>query len=140
MGSVVCNDILGNATAVRQSNYQEMIPDLKSQIEQWMDFEKQRLFIPPRRLNDERTTFTGFFGIWDLWHISGLNKGMDEDAVERIILKLFVQLDAVAENSEFPVRIVLPQTVDVALLPGYMRQSQIFRIPTSHKTSTVQCT
>jgi hypothetical protein len=122
-GAVVRNDILGKVTSAEQPHMLEIIPDLRSQVQQWIDFEKKKRLMPSEGFKDEWTLFTVYFGVWDLWHISEMSKDMAEDAIERAILELFAQLDIIAENSNFPVKVVLPLVVDITLLPRYLNRS-----------------
>jgi len=96
------------------------------QVQQWINFEKQKRLMPGRQGSNEWTVFTVMFGVWDLWQYAALEKARAVYAIERSIEELFHQLNTIAEHSDGPIRVVLPLLFDVTFLPRFqMRKGSL---------------
>ena len=119
VGSVVDSAIYAKATAGKRNETLALF-DFGAQVEQFLNFEKQKHLMPSRVLKkDEWTVFTIFFGIWDLLEYSALERADAVHAIDRSVQHLFQKLDYLAENVEGTPRIVIPQLVDVTYLPRF---------------------
>jgi hypothetical protein len=119
IGSVVDSDVYAKATAGKRNETLALF-DFGAQVQQFLDFEKQKRLMPSRVLkHDEWTIFTVFFGIWDLLEYSALDRADAVHAIDRSVEQMFHNLDFLAENIEGPPRIVLPQLVDLTYLPRF---------------------
>jgi hypothetical protein len=94
--------------------------DLRTQVEQFLKYEKEKYRIPQRfRPSDEWTIFAVFFGLWDLLEYSKLEVEFAMRAIDNSIAELFNQLDVLAAHSLTPIRVVLPQMIDITFLPRF---------------------
>lgn len=98
----------------------EPLADLKTQIQEWLDFEKKQ-YATDRVSQSERngTIFTMWFSLWDLWYISMMNISDAEIAITRTVDTLFAQLDMIADNWPAETKVIMPEAVDVTFLPGW---------------------
>ncbi|OCL06147.1 hypothetical protein AOQ84DRAFT_399180 [Glonium stellatum] len=117
-GALVDNDVYMNATSHNKTDTKPLA-DFKMQVQQWINFEKQKRLMPGRQGKDEWTVFTVMFGVWDLWQYAALEKARAVYAIEGSIEELFHQLNTIAENSDGPIRVVLPLLFDVTFLPRF---------------------
>lgn len=121
-GSVVDSDIFANATKQRGEETLVLF-DFKTQVQQFIAFEKQRAQIPGSlRKIDEWTVFTVFFGIWDLMEYSALDKADALHAIDRSVAELVANLDALADHVGEPIKVVIPRLVDVTFLPRFVNR------------------
>lgn len=120
-GALVSNDIYANATS---PNKTEFVPlaDFKTQVQQWINFEKQARLMPGRQSKDEWTVFTVLFGVWDIWQYARLERSKAIFAIERSIEEFFHHLNTLAEHSESTIKVVVPLLFDVTFLPRFQRR------------------
>jgi len=81
----------------------EALADLETQIHQWLKFESQ--------VERNRTIFTLWFSLWDLWYYSEKNMADAQYAVAKAIDILFEHLDVIAENWPSESRIIMPEAI-----------------------------
>ncbi|KAI4712220.1 hypothetical protein J4E89_002486 [Alternaria sp. Ai002NY15] len=102
--------------------------DFKTQMEQYVAYDKGRRVIPERlRKGDEWTFFTVFFGLWDLLEYSTLEKPVAMSAVDKSIESLFHSLDILAEHAAHPPNVVIPKMIDASFLPQFQVQKKAMR-------------
>lgn len=101
---------------------QKFLADLKKQVQQWINFEKQAGHIAARATHKEFTVFTVFFGISDIWQYASLGHKASDDDIRETIAALFAQLDVVAEHVQTRPHVVLPKVVDISFLPAFALQ------------------
>ncbi|KAF2190720.1 hypothetical protein K469DRAFT_736478 [Zopfia rhizophila CBS 207.26] len=124
VGSVVDSKIFANATADRGTEALAVF-DFHTQVQQFINFEKQKRLMPGRLSKNEWTIFTIFFGIWDLWEYSVLDKAKGIHAIDRSIEELFHNLDILREHTDTPIKVVIPKLMDVTFLPRFqMRKNE----------------
>jgi hypothetical protein len=109
------------ATTGNKSHETALTPfDFKTQVEQFIAYDKGRQLIPQRlRDVDEWTYFTVFFGLWDLLEYSTLETQLAMSAIGRSIEELFENLDVLAEHVALPPKVVIPRMIDVTFLPWF---------------------
>jgi len=112
-----------------KSNDSAVIPfDFKTQVEQFITYNKARRIVPQRfRKVDEWTYFTVFFGLWDLLEYSAVEKRIGMAAIEKSIEALFRELDVLAEHTIFPPKVVIPKMIDVTFLPAFQPRKKAIR-------------
>ena len=131
LGSVVDNEImnrtLGGFRAMSVSNvtideFLNPIPDLRTQVQQWLHFEK-RQYGAGRVQNVERanTVFIVYFSLWDIWYYSKGDLSSARAAVRSSTDALFQQLDVIAENWAHDLKIIVPRAIDITFLPAWHR-------------------
>ncbi|KAL9103581.1 MAG: hypothetical protein Q9163_001383 [Psora crenata] len=129
-GAVVDNSLLNstifetrllNHTDAVVGAWTEPVADMRTQVEQWLLFEKQNMG-KSRSQDIERkgTVFTIWFSLWDLWYYSGAEITAAQTAVSNTIDVLFKQLDIIAEHWPSRVKVILPKAVDLTFLPGWL--------------------
>ncbi|KAL8697080.1 MAG: hypothetical protein Q9224_002480 [Gallowayella concinna] len=97
-----------------------MLSDLKTQVSQWLRFERKQYTSSRMRLQEKRgTIFTVWFSLWDIWYSSQLNDDDASEAIRQSIDSLFEQLETIADNSPTGVKIILPEAMDPTFLPGW---------------------
>ncbi|KAF2141236.1 uncharacterized protein K452DRAFT_36964 [Aplosporella prunicola CBS 121167] len=113
-------DVFANATGAGRPDDGRFVADLKAQVQQWLAFEKQKAGMPGRGggASGERTLFTLFFGINDMWAYAGLEQMTARAAVRASMETLVAQLDVLAENTS-PMKVVLVKVPDITFLPGF---------------------
>ncbi|ORY06240.1 hypothetical protein BCR34DRAFT_590673 [Clohesyomyces aquaticus] len=121
VGSVVDSDIYSNATAERNEEALALF-DFQTQMQQFMNFEKQNRLMPTHLAKPERTIFTVFFGIWDLLEYSALEKAKAVHAIDCSIEELFHNLNLLREHAGGPIEVVIPKVVDVTFLPLFQER------------------
>lgn len=102
----------------------EPLPDLRSQIDQWLAAEINAAQedpeggdVPTRSIN---TVFALSFLIWDIYKFQGIHLGDAKDSIQRSIGTLFQQLDRLAEHTgPDDLRILLLMSVDPTFLPAF---------------------
>lgn len=119
--AVLDTDIMANVTNQHPDN-QKFLADLKKQVQQWINFEKQAGHIAARATHKEFTVFTVFFGISDIWQYASLGHKASDDDIRETIAALFAQLDVVAEHVQTRPHVVLPKVVDISFLPAFALQ------------------
>ena len=114
------NTTLSNSTLAAGFEIAEPLADLKTQVQQWLRFEKDQ-YGNSRISELERngTVFTLWFSLWDLWYYSEKTFGEAEVAVTKSMDSLFEQLDRIAENWPSELKIVMPEAIDTTFLPGW---------------------
>jgi hypothetical protein len=94
--------------------------DFKTQVQQFLAYEKKTYRVSQRfRAGDDWTIFTVFFGLWDLLEYSTLEKDFAIRAVDDSVAELFRQLDLLAAQALNPIKVVLPQMVDITFLSRF---------------------
>jgi hypothetical protein len=102
--------------------------DFKTQMEQYVTYDKGRRVIPQRlRKGDEWTFFTVFFGLWDLLEYSTLEKSVAMSVVDKSIEALFRNLDILAEHTANPPKVIIPKMIDATFLPQFQLQKKTMR-------------
>ncbi len=109
-----------NNTLITDFALEEPLVDLETQIQQWLEFEKQQ-YGTSRVSEVERngTVFTMWFSLWDLWYYSEKNMADAQYAVTKAIDILFEQLDVIAKNWPSEMKIVMPEAIDPTFLPRW---------------------
>lgn len=109
-----------NNTLVTDFQFDEPSSDLKTQIEQWLKFERQQ-YGTSRVSEVERngTVFIMWFSLWDLWNYSEKNMADAQHAVTKAMDILFEQLDVMAENWPSEMKIIMPEAIDTTFLPRW---------------------
>ena len=94
--------------------------DLKTQVQQWLRFEKQQ-YATSRVSEIERngTVFIIWVSLWDIWYYSEKEHSNAEYAVSKVMEVLFEQLDVIAENWPTEMKVIIPEAVDITFLPGW---------------------
>jgi len=128
IGSLVDADVHSEAKDAG-SNETTVTPfDFKTQVEQYITYDKGRRVIPQSlRKGDEWTFFTVFFGLWDLLEYSTLEKAAAMSAVDKSIASLFLNLDVLAEHTANPPKVVMPKMIDASFLPQFQLQKKAMR-------------
>ena len=129
LGAVVDSTLL-EYTLTNRTNFNETtdgvltsgepLADLKTQVQQWLKFEKQQ-YASSRVSHMERngTVFTLWFSLWDLWYYSGRDIVDAESAVTRTMDTLFEQLDLIADEWPSEFKVIIPEAIDATFLPGW---------------------
>ncbi|KAI9820701.1 MAG: hypothetical protein M1827_005070 [Pycnora praestabilis] len=121
-GAIVDNELLNRTSVVSDSPTPERLPDLKMQVDQWIQYEEHRIFVSHEERDFERnnTVFTVSFGVWDIWHYSLWERDASKAAVMTSMAILFEQLNILARYRP-GVKVILPTAVDPTFLPGWHR-------------------
>lgn len=119
-GVVVDNQIYANTTSHNETTSLALLPDLKEQIQQWLDYEEEKGDSDA----DDEFLFAVSLGFWDMWQYATLDLGPAQDAISNSVYELFQQLDLIAEHFDEPPRIVLPKLWDVTFTPRFLSLSQ----------------
>ncbi|KAL8729351.1 MAG: hypothetical protein Q9181_005038 [Wetmoreana brouardii] len=97
-----------------------MLSDLKTQVRQWLRFEKKQYTSSRMRAKEKRgTIFTVWFSLWDIWYYSQLSGGDASEAIDQSMDTLFEQLGIIADNWPLGAKIILPEAMDPTFLPGW---------------------
>lgn len=114
------SDIL-NQTWNRGHEAEEPLADLRTQVQQWIRFEKSQYMSSRIRETERKSTiFTVWFSLWDLWYNSSKTPDEASKAIEGTIDTLFEQLNEVAKHWSGVVKVVMPEAIDPTFLPGWM--------------------
>lgn len=107
-------------TSITEYEIAEPLADLKTQVQQWLKFEKQQ-YDNTRVKEVERigTVFTMWFSLWDLWYYSEKTIEEAEAAITKTLDTLFEQLDLIAEEWPSEMKIIIPEAIDTTFLPGW---------------------
>jgi hypothetical protein len=125
IGSLVDADVHTQAKGAQGNETTVTSFDFKTQMEQYVAYDKGRRVIPERlRKGDEWTFFTVFFGLWDLLEYSTLDKAAAMSAVVKSIEALFQSLDVLAEHSAHPPKVIIPKMIDASFLPEFQLQKK----------------
>lgn len=124
LGSRYTNAVIDSSLLDDISNSEnegvQPLADLKTQVAQWIRFEKELSSIGDARdLERNGTIFTLWFSLWDLWYFS---KGTDDEAseaVNRAMDALFEQLNVIAKHRSARVKVIMPEAIDPTFLPGW---------------------
>ncbi|KAH8730490.1 hypothetical protein GQ44DRAFT_606932 [Phaeosphaeriaceae sp. PMI808] len=117
-GAIPVIDADVHSQAMTQGINDGALIDLKTQVQQFLTAEKEKLLIPRiLRPSDNWTVFTVFFGLWDLLAYSTLEVEPAMQAIDSSIAVLFDQLDLIATHFSNPMKVVLPRMVDPTFLP-----------------------
>lgn len=110
-----------SSTVNKGNEAEEPLADLKTQVQQWIRFEKgQRMSSRIREMEKKGTIFTVWFSLWDLWYYSNKTQAEASKAIEETVDTLFEQLDLVAEHWGSRMKIVMPEAIDPTFLPGWL--------------------
>jgi len=109
-----------NNTVFEAKENGEPLADFRAQVQQWLRLEKQQ-FGTSRMETSERsgTVFAIWFSLWDLWYYSGVDLSDAQLAVTKTIDAFFEQLDLLAENWPFDLKVIVPYAIDMTFLPGW---------------------
>lgn len=100
-----------------------MLSDLKTQVKQWLRFEKKQYTSSRVRAKEKRgTIFTVWFSLWDIWYYSQLSTDDASKAIAQSIDTLFEQFGIIADNWPSGAKIILPEAMDPTFLPGWSMQ------------------
>ncbi|KAH7075851.1 hypothetical protein BKA63DRAFT_413684 [Paraphoma chrysanthemicola] len=117
-GPVIDSDIYSEALAGGGST--QAISDLKTQVQEYLGYEKARYNIPQSlRATDKWTVFTVSFGLWDLLGFQDLEIEFAMLAIDNSISELFHQLELLTSNVSSPTKIVLSQMMEMTFLPCF---------------------
>lgn len=117
-GSMVDADIFANATGARDEP--SMLFSFQAQVQQFVNYEKKRKHFPaPFRPSDQSTVITVLFGIWDLLAYSPLDQEIGVQAINRSVAELVRNLDILAAHVDGPLKVVVPNVMDVTFLPRF---------------------
>ncbi|KAI8934577.1 hypothetical protein NX059_008275 [Plenodomus lindquistii] len=119
-GSLIDSDLHEQAKGAK-SNGVRTTTDFKTQVRQYLTYNKGRRHIPERfrRVENEWTVFTVFFGLWELMEYSSLEKQYAMLAIKDSIERLFQNLDILAGEVDFPLKVIIPRMIDVTILPRF---------------------
>lgn len=111
VGSLIDADLYEQAKGAKGNGTQTMT-DFKTQVRQFLAYNKGRRRIPGRfrKMENGWTVFTVFFGLWELMEFSSLEKQDSMLAIENSIETLFQQLDVLAAEVGFPLKVVIPRS------------------------------
>jgi len=109
-----------NNTLITKFELEQSLADLKSQIQQWLKFEKQQ-YDTSRASEVERngTVFTMWFSLWDLWYYSEKNMADAQYAVTKTMDILFDKINVIAQNWPSNVKMIMPEAIDATFLPRW---------------------
>ncbi|KAF2089837.1 hypothetical protein K490DRAFT_54277 [Saccharata proteae CBS 121410] len=119
--SLVHTELVVNVTNQNPNN-PKFLPDFAKQVQQWINFEKQKGLDPKRSNKQEWTIFTVFFGISDIWQYADADEKEASWAVKESIDTMFAQLDLLAEYTRGPIHVVLSKLVDITFFPEFQAQ------------------
>ncbi|KAL1635645.1 hypothetical protein SLS56_001698 [Neofusicoccum ribis] len=119
--AVLDTDMLANVTNQHPENH-KFLADLKKQVQQWINVEKQSGRIAARQDGKEWTVFTVFFGTSDIWQYTSSDDKASDDDIRETMRALFAQLDVIAEHVQARPHVVLPKIVDISFLPAFALQ------------------
>jgi hypothetical protein len=111
------NEAYINTTSHNDSSSIGLLPDLRAQVKEWIEYEKQR--VPPSSNKPDEILFSITFGFWDIAQYATLDVREAQDAVSCSIYELFQQLDVIAMHSATPPRILIPNLWDVTFHPRF---------------------
>ncbi|KAI4185311.1 MAG: hypothetical protein L6R41_004198 [Letrouitia leprolyta] len=118
-GAVVDGSIL-NRTLGAEHGDVTMLSDLKTQVAQWLKFEKKQYTSSRMRDKEKRgTIFTVWFSLWDIWYYSQLTSDAASEAIRLSMDTLFEQLGIIADHWPLGAKIILPEAMDPTFLPGW---------------------
>ncbi|KAL8968736.1 MAG: hypothetical protein Q9183_002321 [Haloplaca sp. 2 TL-2023] len=118
-GAVVDSAVL-NRTFRADHGEVTMLSDLKTQVQQWLRFEKKQYTSSRMRTKERRgTIFTVWFSLWDIWYYSQLSSVDATEAITQTVDTLFEQLAIIAENWPLGAKIILPEAMDPTFLPAW---------------------
>ncbi|KAF1852141.1 uncharacterized protein K460DRAFT_269588 [Cucurbitaria berberidis CBS 394.84] len=119
-GSMVDADVSAQATSRNSNDGIVTSFDFKTQVRQFLTYDKGSRYIPKRfRRVDQRTVFTVFFGLWDLLEYPDLHVEFAMRAIENSLTALFQNLDVLADHATVPIKVVIPSMLDVTFLPRF---------------------
>jgi hypothetical protein len=128
VGSVVDSGVYEEANPRKSNESTPTSFDFKTQVEQYLTYDKGIRRIAQRlRKVDEWTFFTVYFGLWDLLEYSTLDRESAMRAIDRSIEGLFHSLDVLADNVAFPPKVVVPKMIDITLLPWFQSKKSTTR-------------
>lgn len=109
-----------NKTFNKGKEAEEPLADLRTQVQQWLKFEKSQ-YMSSRIRETERkgTIFTVWFSLWDLWYYSNKTKDEASAAIKETVDTLFEQLNEVSKHWSGEVKVVMPEAIDPTFLPGW---------------------
>ena len=112
-----------NSTIIEANPHVEPLPDLRHQIQQWLQFEKQQ-YGKDRSQNALKrcTVFIVWYSLWDIWYYSSGDLDTAQEAVANTTNSLFEQLDIVAENWSHDLKVIMPEAIDPTYLPGWHKK------------------
>ncbi|KAI4127211.1 MAG: hypothetical protein LQ338_003330 [Usnochroma carphineum] len=118
-GAVVDRGVL-NRTLKGEHGEVTTLSDLKTQVAQWLRFEKKQYTSSRMREKEKRgTIFTVWFSLWDIWYYSQLSSDEASQAIRQSVDTLFEQLGIIADNWPSGAKIILPEAMDPTFLPGW---------------------
>lgn len=110
---MVDNDVYTNTTSRNETGSLILLPDLKDQIEQWIQYEESQGTAD----DDDEFIFAITVGFWDLWQYATLDLHTAQDAVSESIYTIFEQLNNITNYFDEPPRIIVPRIHDVTFTP-----------------------
>ena len=114
------NATILNSSIILALGTAEPLADMKTQVQQWLGFEKQQYDnTRVKKIERSRTIFTVWFSFWDLWYYSEKTVAEAEVAITKTMDTLFEQLDLIAENWPLEMKVIIPEAIDTTFLPGW---------------------
>ena len=117
-GPVIDNSLSSNISIPEYESV-PLVADLKTQVAQWIRFEKEQVLGSHSRRMKQETIFTVWFSLWDIWHFSKGSKDEGSKAVAKAMDSLFEQLDILVEQWPYDVKVIVPEAIDPTFLPGW---------------------
>ncbi|KAL8873206.1 MAG: hypothetical protein Q9174_001289 [Haloplaca sp. 1 TL-2023] len=118
-GAVIDGAVLNRTLGVDHGEV-TMLSDLKTQVQQWLRFEKKQYTSSRMRTKERRgTIFTVWFSLWDIWYYSQLPSVDATEAIAQTVDTLFEQLAIIADNWPLGAKIILPEAMDPTFLPAW---------------------
>ena len=117
VGSMVDSGVFAHVTS-DYGNETLAVFDFKTQVQQFIEFDKKRWRFPGRHAGDEQTTYTVLFGLWDLLQYSALDKDAAVHAIDCSVRELIHNLNLLADHVGTP-KVVVPNLMDVTFLPRF---------------------
>ena len=94
------------------------LPDLKSQVQQWLQLvDHDNSTERSRYIEESSTVFVVWFCLWDVWYYSYGNLDVTQAAIAKTIDSLFEQLNLISEKWTHDLKILMLNTVDLTRLP-----------------------
>ncbi|KAL1969512.1 hypothetical protein VTN77DRAFT_8950 [Rasamsonia byssochlamydoides] len=124
-GAVVDNTELQSFNSGLAWLQEQPLPDLRSQIDQWITAEqdalqKEGLSHEAIQERQNNTIFAVSFVVWDLWKFLGEDYNQAKLSVSHSIDSLFEQLNILSERwGSNDTKIILMMSVDVTFLPAF---------------------
>ncbi|KAL8839792.1 MAG: hypothetical protein Q9170_001603 [Blastenia crenularia] len=119
LAAMVDGSVLNRTLAADRGDVTRL-SDLKTQVAQWLKFEKKQYTSSRMREKEKRgSIFTVWFSLWDIWYYSQLTGDDASEAIRQSMDTLFEQLGIIADHWPLGAKIILPEAMDPTFLPGW---------------------